>query len=457
MLTSLRGDSAQSFAQRLSMSMFGSTTMWLAKALLPVAMAGQMDPVAMSIAIERTGDEAADTTLEYFLNQFTPATQDMQDQLVEELGDLARRRAVITAADTISYGVRAGTVGAAEAELDLLAMVRRHQREYAPPIEVGAAQAIGEFLDWQEERRSLASSGRVLKTGWLNVDSRVNLVPSYGLIAARTSHGKTGVALQLCLNAAANGHQCVYFSLEQPKAQLVSRALCIITQRTIQEVVSPPNQMVVDDLRRGVQWLAASGLTIVDGKHTMPQIIAKCNRLADARAADLVVIDQMSRIDHQAGRNESTEHAWTRISNDIADLWKELRCPVILLAQLNVKDSREHPAPTMAQLKQCGSLAEDCCWCWILDRPEAEPERWRKMQEEARKAKAKGDEETAQRYQMEGRVAVTQTKDRNAFMGGNWSIRLEIDARTGTIGRWPPAGTVVEEAREEQDREEERI
>jgi len=79
----------------------------------------------------------------------------------------------------------------------------------------------------------------------------------------------------------------------------------------------------------------------------------------------------MSRIDHRQRKGETKEQAWTRTSNRLALAWQELGVPVVLLAQLNSKLSVEHSAPAMSHIKDCGSLLEDACWVWVLDRPEA--------------------------------------------------------------------------------------
>lgn len=448
-LASLRTDDARRFASALSVEMFGGTTLWVARILLPLAMSGDMDPVSLALAIAKSGEDTDGTLADRLMASYMPASEETRDKVLSDLRTLAHKRTLIMECNAIASSVACGRLSAEDAEESLAAMRIRNAQTYAPPVPSGMMPSVAAFLDMQTEREARRESKTSLRTGFATIDQRAEIIPSYGVIAARTSVGKTGMAFQWALNAAAMGARPVFFSLEQPKEQIVTRALCTMAGRPVGEILNPRTAPIMQDMQRCLDWLAECGLTVIDGRHTLGQIQAKLMRMVGRGECDIAFIDQLSRIDHRPGRNESTEHAWSRTSDGIVALWKELKIPVVVLAQLNIKDSREHPVPAMSQLKNCGSIAEDCCWCWVIDRPEAEPERWAKMQAEMRKARAKGDEETAMRYDMAGRVEVTQQKDRTASMGGNWRLRIAFDSRTGTFGKWPPE-SLVSAARAQQ-------
>jgi hypothetical protein len=110
-----------------------------------------------------------------------------------------------------------------------------------------------------------------------------------------------------------------------------------------------------------------------------------------------------------------------------------LDTPIVLLAQLNTKDAKDFPTPSPSHIKDCGSLLEDSCWQFVIDRPEAEEDRFAKLEEKRGKLIAKGEYNDANAIDFRGKIAVSCTKDRNATMGGTWSMNLDFDRLCGRI------------------------
>jgi replicative DNA helicase len=177
-------------------------------------------------------------------------------------------------------------------------------------------------------------------------------------------------------------------------------------------------------------------LALLDGRHTADSVLATAARLRDKGRCDILYIDQMSRLDHQQQARETKEQAWTRTSNRLARGWQELGIPVVLLAQLNVKSGEEHPTPSAAHVKDCGSIVEDACWALLLDRPEGDQERFSRMKPE-------------HQDKLRGKVLVSCVKDRGSNMGGTWQEALPIDRVSGYLGPLREAPTVGDAAAEE--------
>jgi replicative DNA helicase len=308
---------------------------------------------------------------------------------------------------------------------------------FAPQIDPTMADAAYLFDRWRDQlraRREAGGSG----VGWgiPEIDRHGELWPSYGLLLGRTSHGKTAVACQSALGKAWQGTPAVIASLEQPRPQVVARLLCLLTGlpwRVVLGKDGTPEALAIVD--RALTWLRTTpNLTVIDGRRTVDQIIGCARRLRDQGKCDILYIDQMSRIDHQQHPREHMEQAWTRTSNRIARAWQELQIPIVLLAQLNIKSADEHAEPALSQVKNCGTMGEDCCWCLLIDRPEAEPARFAKLEAERGRLISKGKYQEATDVDYRGKVKLHCVKDRASNLGGEWTEVLPFDRTCGRIG-----------------------
>ncbi|HEC60903.1 MAG TPA: replicative DNA helicase, partial [bacterium] len=78
--------------------------------------------------------------------------------------------------------------------------------------------------------------------------------------------------------------------------------------------------------------------------------------------------DQLSKI--KGDRRKSKFEEATSIVEQLADLKKELRMPVVLLAQINRRaEDRDNKKPTLADLKNTGQIEEDADIVLIGHRP----------------------------------------------------------------------------------------
>ena len=357
------------------------------------------------------------------LKAYNPADLDTVAKWAGDLKRLAHRRRLAFSLDVAIDTALAGEVDPADLEAGLAAERTRNLATYGTERHPTMADALDAF---DAHRRRFADADNALRFGFGAIDSRALWLPSYGLILGRTSHGKSALAVSMALNMARAGRHAVYYSLEQPTAQIVMRFLCILSRQTATEVMQNPDQTAVE-------WLRGAPLTIIDGRRTVEQIAGEALRLRRRGQCDAVFIDQMSRIQHIARRGENQEQAWTRTSGRVAELWQEIGVPVVLLAQLNAKDGKEHPAPSAAQVKNCGSMLEDADWVLVLDRLEADDARFQKQETARRKLESERAFSDADEADWRGRIGVVLAKDRLATMGGAWSVRLKIDKETGEV------------------------
>jgi replicative DNA helicase len=103
---------------------------------------------------------------------------------------------------------------------------------------------------------------------------------------------------------------------------------------------------------------------------------------------------------------------------------QRLDAPVVLLAQLGIKHQKDNPVPAAWHIRDCSQAIQDCDRAYVIDRPEAEPERWKAAQKsDAVRAKA-----------LEGKAVIKLEKNRNGI-GGKWESIVPFDKECGRFGQ----------------------
>lgn len=193
------------------------------------------------------------------------------------------------------------------------------------------------------------------------------------VIAARPSMGKTAFAMNIAEHAALDHNKSIgVFSLEMSSQQLVQRLLGSRARVDLQKVrkgfldkrdsnnlataaaAYMKSKMYIDD---------SSGLSIIE-------LRAKSRRLMDRHGLDLIVIDYLQLLKSQTRRaQENRQIEIAEISGSIKALAKELRIPIIILAQLNREsEKRTGGKPRISDLRESGSIEQDADLVGLLYR-----------------------------------------------------------------------------------------
>ena len=182
------------------------------------------------------------------------------------------------------------------------------------------------------------------------------------IIAARPSMGKTAFSLNIASHVVLRQKKTLaYFSLEMEKASLMNR------------MIASEARISMSDIRTGrisnEQWpkliTTASGISeshifIDDTSGISPfEIRARCRRLKARYGLDVIMIDYLQLMDLKL-KVESRERAVAEISKSLKSIAKELKVPVIALAQLNRGvESRADRRPMLSDLRESGSIEQD--------------------------------------------------------------------------------------------------
>ncbi|MDR1438925.1 MAG: replicative DNA helicase [Clostridiales bacterium] len=244
---------------------------------------------------------------------------------------------------------------------------------------VHVREIIGELYDRLTELYNSNGKMTGLPTGFFLLDEKTFGFHSADLIllAARPSVGKSALALNIAHFAAVRAKQTVaVFSLEMPRAQLVSRMIC--ADEKIDSNKMRSGRLSDEDWAKVA---AATGrmmeapLYIDDTPGaTAADIKAKCRRLKLERGLSLVVIDYLQLMQGQGrNRSENRQQEISEISRSLKLMAKELDVPVLALSQLSrapeMRSSGNH-RPMLSDLRESGAIEQDADIVMFLYRDE---------------------------------------------------------------------------------------
>ena len=249
----------------------------------------------------------------------------------------------ISNAEQLLYGVRSG----------------RGARDFTP---------IRQFLDIYMEASGAIESSDASRlapviTGFPQIDEllggglqRSDLV----IIAARTSLGKSTLALNMARHSASQGFSVGVFSLEMSGEQIAMRLLAseanVDSHRLRINLINNDEESRVLD---AIGMLSDLPLYIDETPfQTMMEIRGKSRRLQTERGLDLLIVDYLQLID--TGRNDNRAMALGEVSRSLKSLARELDIPILACAQLSrAPDQRPNHRPMLSDLRESGSIEQD--------------------------------------------------------------------------------------------------
>jgi replicative DNA helicase len=258
-----------------------------------------------------------------------------------------------------------------------------------------------------------------ISTGFVEFDRMTSgMHPSEMIvIAARPSMGKTALAMNIAEHAAINEKLPVgVFSLEMSSQQLVQRLLCSRARVNLQKVRDGfLGERDFPSLTAAASKLAEAKIFIDDSASlTILELRAKARRLRAQQDIQLIIVDYLQLLRSTSRRaQDNRQLEISEISAGLKGLAKELKIPVIVVAQLNRQpEQRSGGKPRLSDLRESGSIEQDADLVGLLVRPEMYEE-----DEEARQEKS-GEAEliiAKQRNGPVGEIPLTFLKEFTRF------------------------------------------
>ena len=258
-----------------------------------------------------------------------------------------------------------------------------------------------------------------VSTGFVEFDRMTSgMHPSEMIvIAARPSMGKTALAMNVAEHVAINEKLAVgVFSLEMSSQQLVQRLLCSRARVNLQKVRDGfLSERDFPSLTAAASKLAEAKIFIDDSASlTILELRAKARRLKAQQDVQLIIVDYLQLLRSTSRRaQDNRQLEISEISAGLKGLAKELKIPLIVVAQLNRQpEQRTGGKPRLSDLRESGSIEQDADLVGLLVRPEIYEE-----DEEARAEKA-GEAEliiAKQRNGPVGEIPLTFLKEFTRF------------------------------------------
>lgn len=193
------------------------------------------------------------------------------------------------------------------------------------------------------------------------------------IIAARPSMGKTAFCLNLATYAAIhNKKKVAFFSVEMSSESVMMRLLSTVARISMSDLRVAH---IADDgwpkLINAAAQISESSLFIDDSSGISPfEILSKCRRLKARQGIDMIIIDYLQLMSLKS-KVDNREREVSEISKTLKAIAKELKIPVIALAQLNRGvEARQNRRPLLSDLRESGSIEQDADVIMMLYREE---------------------------------------------------------------------------------------
>lgn len=182
------------------------------------------------------------------------------------------------------------------------------------------------------------------------------------MLAARTSMGKTALALQIARNIAMSGAKVIFFSLEMSAVSLWSRVAAPGEWRDF--LAGRMSAVRQNDIMQLSESMAGQleHLHIVETRQTSESIW----RTVASTEPDVIIVDHLRYVKDQ-GENENKRQG--KISEALHDLAKAFDIPVLCLVQINRGvEKQSEKRPQLSDLRDSGELEENADNVWMIYR-----------------------------------------------------------------------------------------
>jgi replicative DNA helicase len=256
------------------------------------------------------------------------------------------------------------------------------------------------------------------------------------VLGARPSMGKTALGMGIAARAAAtidDGRQVMVLSAEMPASDIQARLVAAEAHMPLSAVErggwQPEgerwrrfSQAEFDRVYEAKRRLDPLPLAYLDDRErAWPRIAARLRSMHRRHPMALLVVDYIGLLrSGDEGRHGLTQ-GLTEISAGMKALALELRIPILALSQLNrANEAREDKRPTLADLRQSGSIEQDADVVGFLHREHYYLKNFppvQKDRETAEQFSARNSAWFMRMQQEEGRAEVILAKNRQGATG----------------------------------------
>ena len=288
---------------------------------------------------------------------------------------LSAKRELISAAGRITEKAFDEGLPAAElldiAEQEIFSLSQKHLKS----VPTSLKEVLTASFDRLDELQKMGSGLRGVPTGFTMLDRMLAGMQDSNLLilAARPGVGKTAFCLNVARYVSVEKKLPVcMFSLEMSKEELVDRLLVrqgLIDAWKLKTGQLSPNDF--DSLSEAMGVLAEAPLYIDDTPGlTVTELRTKARRVLVDKGIKLIIVDYLQLMHGQTRDNRVQEVS--EISQGLKNLARELKVPVLALAQLSRAMEARGGRPKLSDLRESGSIEQDADVVMFLHREDEE-------------------------------------------------------------------------------------
>ncbi len=242
-----------------------------------------------------------------------------------------------------------------------------------------SARHVSSVVD--DFKQSLAQEANVLHglhTGFLDLDTKTSGLHAgeMNVLAARTSIGKTALALNIAANvvlpkSGGNGQGVLIFSLEMSSEQLIQRMVCSrasinlakLRQGYLKQEDREKLDYTADEIHAAPLWIDdTASMNILELRAKARRMVAQHSEIS------LIILDYLQLVSG-TDRRVSREQQVSEISGGLKALAKELKMPVLVLSQLNRSLETNSRQPRLSDLRESGAIEQDADVVLLMSKP----------------------------------------------------------------------------------------
>lgn len=181
------------------------------------------------------------------------------------------------------------------------------------------------------------------------------------ILAARPRMGKSALASQLQIHLASASTPTAFFSLEMDRTQIVHRMLAYMSSVEFQNI---RNGTLTDKelgaLYNGAETLDVLPIYIDDSPGlSVFEFKSRARKLVQKHGVKVIFVDYLTKL-QPSKKRETRDQEVGHMAEELKNLAKELKVPVVCLAQLNRKcDDRKNPRPVLSDLRESGNIEQE--------------------------------------------------------------------------------------------------
>ena len=237
-------------------------------------------------------------------------------------------------------------------------------------IHQGALRGVANL---EEQINNPDAAVSLARTGIAALDQTIGRLRAgaFVVVGGRTGTGKTVMGVQTALSTAKHGGRVIYFSLEMTADELGLRVASAEGSVDVSQIMAG-NGDELPLLRDTAAQLEPLPFLVCDLPSITVDDVMAVARYHHTRAPlSLIVVDYLQLVSLARGEHDR-RLGLERISRSLKQLAKELKVPVMALAQLSRQAEGEEPK--LSHLRESGAIEQDGDMVILLDRPSKDGE-----------------------------------------------------------------------------------